>query len=592
MKENLVIIRDNWITGNKMGTFVIKKNNLVCDICIAETAHHTAVTAAGELVRCLSVQTGKALELKVGVPKKGDICVGGKSGDCEEEELRLKVENGILWVDGGIRGILYAAYELLERLGCRFFAEDCEVLPVKEELILSAEFAVNQKPVFEFRFTDWSGANAKTAPKMRLNSLFTSIPKALGGAISYEGFVHTLGALAEMEGDYTDRQPCLTDEKTFQTVIKNLRERLKAHPDALIASVSQNDSHEWSGGCTCPNCVALDEAEESPMGSLLSFVNRVAEEMKTDYPKLAIDTLAYRYTRKPPKTLKTRENVIVRLCDIECCFSHPLDECRNAEAGSSDGMNFVESLKSWTEHSDRIYIWDYTTDFWNYHASYPNFQVLRQNLRFFADNHVKGVFEEGCAETASGEFGALRTYLLSKLLWNPYMSEETYQEHMTEFMDAYYGAGASMLRCFLERLERAVKDVHFGIGFSDPTKVYQDPDEEGTRIERAESFLKKGRQEFAMALKMAETSEVRKRIMQSEIQLDVYEWYLERAKLEETGEGTLERKEAEGALRAAGKKLYGKALSFGITHMAEGCCMVTAEPDFLTPPTEWGWVKK
>ena len=585
-----------------MSVFVIKNNNRVCDVCLDKKAPKTAITAAGELIRCLSIQCGTTPVLRTGAPKTGDICLGGKSEECEPDELRLKVEDGILWVDGGIRGIFYGVYELLERLGCRFFAEDCEVFPEKEELTMPGDTDVVQKPVFEYRCTSWIGATPGFAPKMRLNAvLFDTIPEAWGGDVSYEGFVHTLGELAEMEqrtdsdfGLYTDRQPCLTDENIYQTVMKNLRARLEKHPDASIASVSQNDSHAWGRGCTCPNCQALDDAEGTPMGSLLPFVNRVAEELEPEYPKLAIDTLAYRYTRKIPKTLKARDNVIIRLCSLEGCFSHPLDECPVSMLDVEDG-SFADSLKSWADHSNRIYIWDYTTNFRNYHASFPNFRVLRRNLKFFADHHVKGVFEQGNSQSVNGEFGPLRTYLLSKLLWDPYMSEETYQRHMNEFMEAYYGVGAPKIRCFIDRLQRAVEDTHFGIYFLDPTEVYQDPDAEGTRLERAESFLKKGRQEFADALKEARTSLQRQHIRLSEVQLDVYEWYLIHGKLEEIKESDPGRKEAEEALRAAGRKLYSHALAHGIKNMNEDDgvnSLLTEEPDYLTPPYTWGIIPR
>lgn len=585
-----------------MNTFVIKQKNKLCNICIAEHAPYTANTAAGELIRCLSIQAGETLELTIGAPKAGDICVGAKSEGCESDELRLKVEDEILWVDGGKRGVIYAAYELLERLGCRFFAEDCEVIPAKEELILPGNLDVVQKPIFEYRNAFWIGATPKTAPKFRLNSLLGyDIPDVWGGGITYEGFVHTLGYLAEMDkvpcdfGEFGDNQPCLTSEKTYQTVMKNLRAALEKHPDASIASVSQNDSTGKGRGCNCPNCMALNEAEGSYMGSLLPFVNRVAEELEDEYPELAIDTLAYRYTRRIPKTLKARDNVIIRLCSLECCFSHPLDECKTSVL-EIDDINFADCLRQWADHSDRIYIWDYTTNYRNYHGSFPNFQVLRKNLRFFADNNVKGVFEQGNQQTINGEFGPLRTYVLSKLLWNPYMSEDEYRRHVIEFMEAYYGAGAPMIQNFMARLIKAVEDVHFGIFYLDPTELFLDLDTEGTRIERAEAFLKKGRSDFAKALKAAETGDQRRRIKLSEIQLDLYEWYLENAKKEETEEGTEARTAAEASVRAAGKKLYAKAISHGITYMNEDDGRVNSflkeEPDYLTPPYKWGFIPR
>src|SRR4030095_15651655 len=99
---------------------------------------------------------------------------------------------------------------------------------------------------------------------------------------------------------------------------------IKEHPEATIISVSQNDTANW---CQCETCKALDDAEGTPAASLLKCVNTIAEDIEADYPKVRIDTLAYQYTRKPPKTLKPRQNVIIRLCSIECCFYAQLGEC-------------------------------------------------------------------------------------------------------------------------------------------------------------------------------------------------------------------------------------------------------------------------
>ena len=49
------------------------------------------------------------------------------------------------------------------------------------------------------------------------------------------------------------------------------------------------------------------------MGSFLTFVNKVAER----FPDKIISTLAYQYTRVPPKDLLPGKNVNIMLCNIE-----------------------------------------------------------------------------------------------------------------------------------------------------------------------------------------------------------------------------------------------------------------------------------
>ncbi len=579
-----------------MSDFILIKNSIPCGVCIAPDAPRTARAAAAELARCLGAMSGAPVAVRTGEAASGEICLGFESGKLAKEELRIRADGEKLLLDGGERGLLYAVYELLERIGCRFFAPDCERLPATAELSLPGDTDIRQKPVFEYRSTSWRGVCGQPAEfgvRLRLNDLHgPAIPEELGGDIRYNGFVHTMGDLAEMEkidGEYTDRQPCLSDEKTFETVVKNLRARMETDPGAAIASVSQNDSHEWGRGCTCAACKAKDDAEGTPMGSLLPFVNRVGEAMEQEYPDLAIDTLAYRYTRKVPATLTARHNVIVRLCSIECCFAHPIDECTAAIYDVEDDP-FSTTLRSWADHCGRIYIWDYTTNFRNYNVSYPNFSVLRRNVRFFAENNVRGVFEQGNGQSINGEFGELRAYVLAKLLWDPYMTEEQYQTHINEFLEGYYGEGWQALRRYFDRMHAGVGETHFGIYFEDPTAVYTDPETAGTTLEKAEAFLKKGRADFAAA-KLGSTAAQRTRIERAEIQLDVYEWYVEHLRRDALEEDDPARAAAEDAMRTAAQVLYAHVLNHGIVLMHESFAkehdLDKAEPDWLESPAMW-----
>lgn len=581
-----------------MNEFVFFEAGRCGALCLPQSPAATAETSAQELRRYTASMTGTDPEVRRGAPVCGDIAVGFYLDKKNEDTLKLEVREGILWVDGGKRGVLYAAYELLEHWGCRFFTAECEKVPAMDRLALPQDFKTEQTPVFEYRNTFWHSVTSATAPKLRLNAILDqTIPEELGGDLHYNGFVHTLGTLAEMtpdeQGEFTDLQPCLTDEAVFHKVVGNLRRNLQQDPTAFIASVSQNDSHAEGRGCSCAACRALDDAEGTPMGSLLTFVNRVADELKEDHPALAIDTLAYRYTRKAPATLKARDNVIIRLCSLECCFSHPMEECDKAMYAVED-EGFVATLKHWANHSDRIYIWDYTTDYRNYNTCFPNFGVLRRNLRMFAQNHVKGVFEQGNNQSINGEFGELRAYVISKLLWNPLMTEEEYQRHINEFMEGCYGTGWKNIRRFFDRLHQAGQKVHFGIYYEDPTELFVDEDCAGDRLAQAEAFLNKGRADFAAARAQA-TAAQRTRLEKCEIQLDVYAWYLCRARLkalEDCGDASA-CEAARQALVGAGEVLLAHVLAHGITYMHESFGskdyhFAHPQPDLTLAPAFWG----
>ena len=348
-------------------------------------------------------------------------------------------EGGTVSITGGNgRGVIYGVYAFLEHYaGARFFMPGVETLG-------SGDIAVNEplthEMIFEMRQSDWQCGNGDVDWCLKNSINQREIPASKGGNIKYGGFVHTIGSLS---GTDQNSQPCFSDPEILDTVIANVRAMLERDPSITIVSVSQNDNQNY---CRCAKCTAIDREEGSHMGSLLRFVNAVAEDIEDDYPDVIIDTLAYQHTRQAPKITKPRDNVCIRLCSIECCFSHPLND-----PGCSVNAAFKKDIEAWNKICDRIYVWDYVTCFSYYVETFPNFEVLRENMRFFAEHGVKGMYPEGNYNSPqSGEFGELRCWLLAKLMQDPLMSDETYHAYMDEFLAAYYGEGWTNIREYID----------------------------------------------------------------------------------------------------------------------------------------------
>ncbi|MCK5802692.1 MAG: DUF4838 domain-containing protein, partial [Lentisphaeria bacterium] len=238
-------------------------------------------------------------------------------------------------------------------------------------------------------------------------------------------------------------QLCLTNEEMRREMVRVVLGRLRANPNATMISISQND---WKGNCECPACRAIDEKEGTPAGSLIRFVNAVAEEVEKEFPDVLVETLAYQYTRKPPRFVRPRHNVIIRLCSIECSFSESL-------AAGEQNRQFREDIEAWSRIADKLYIWDYTTNFHGYLLPHPNYHVLAPNLRFFVRHNAVGIFEQGDSGCRVGDFVRLRAWLIAHLLWNPAADETALTR---EFMNGYYGPAAPHLLAYLKLMSAAV----------------------------------------------------------------------------------------------------------------------------------------
>ncbi len=447
-------------------------------VTVAADATPAEKHAADELAYFLGEVTGAKFEVATTAkPGQAHLLVGpgaaqladasfSTEGLGPEGFILRKAGRDLILAGGRPRGTLYAVYTFLEdHVGCRWWTSKVSTIPKKPTLTID-KLDVRVVPRLEYRESFWydalhgdpDGHKGDWAARNKCNGHSCELDEPRGGRQIYEGFVHTFYPLippekyfkdhpdwfAELNGQRSaaNTQLCLTNDAMRAELIKNLKERLRKNPQATIASVSQNDCFN---PCQCAKCAAIDKEEGSPSGSLLRFVNTVAEEIEQEFPQVAIDTLAYQYTRKPPAKTRPRPNVIVRLCSIECSFSKPLDDDRNKA--------FRDDLLGWSQICNRLYIWDYTTNFAHYILPHPNLRVLGPNIRFFADHGVKGVFEQGAYQSYGSEMEELREWVLAKLLWDPSLDPE---KLVNEFLDGYYGPAAPPIREYLKLTHDAV----------------------------------------------------------------------------------------------------------------------------------------
>ena len=425
-------------------------------------------TAAKELKTHLEASTGAAFpvfrenELPESDAKKPKLVVGNSAlmrkllPNVEPAKLSADaivlqtVGNDIILAGHPQRGTLYAVYELLENhVGVRWWSlteTDIPKKPILEIPPLNVHYApklIYREAYYLDAFEDVFGARLRCNGNKSLNS------PEYGGRMQIMGFVHTFDIFIPPD-KYFDKHPewfseingerkkhggqlCLTNEEMTQEMIRVVMNGLREDPSMKIVSVSQND---WHGYCQCARCNAVAEEEGGNVGGqaglMVRFVNKIAEAVEEEFPDVFVDTLAYTYTRKPPKLVKPRKNVVIRLCSIECSFVQPLDGPQN--------KSFHDDIVAWSRMSQNLFIWDYVTNFSGYMLPHPNLRVLAPNIRFFVNHNTIGLLEQGDAYCTAGDFVRMRTWVLSKLLWNPDLDDKALFD---EFLTGYYGKASA-----------------------------------------------------------------------------------------------------------------------------------------------------
>ncbi len=467
--------------------------------------------------------------------------------------LLIRTDGKKLIITGGDKkGVIYGVYTFLDKyLGCRKFAADVTYVPKTASLQVSAidDF---QLPAFSFRETYYT--EVYDPEYMNWHKLH-SVSDRGDDKTEWGYFVHTFHTLLNPE-EYGESNPeyfsyyngkrhagsmpswdnksvqpesqlCLTNPEVLEIVCKNLQAAIDKRPEALYWSVSQNDNVNY---CRCDNCAALDKkyaafapeekllsthgGEKYPalgMGSMLSFVNQVADR----FPDKIISTLAYQYTRVPPKDIVPRKNVNIMLCSIESSRNDPM------EVGDKP---FAEDLIGWGKITNNILVWDYVIRFSNLLAPFPNLRILQPNIQFLHKNNVSAMFQQGNRDSG-GEFANLRAYLISRMLWNPNVDV---QKEMNEFLEGYYGAAAPDVKEYINLVHdnnESGKGVKMSI-FGKPVD-----DKEGFL---SEALLARYNTIFDRAMKKVEkTPETWVRVKSA--RLPVYYATLEIAKADKTG---------------------------------------------------------
>lgn len=461
-------------------------------IIVASDAPQPEQHAAKELQHYLNLISGVQLPIvNQGNGSEKNIYIGFKSipqdllknisaEDFSNEEYIIKtIGNQLLIAGGGKRGTLYGVIGYLsDHLGVRWYTREVVKIPELRNIELPST-EDRQQPHFEYREAWYHEAyNPEWALHNRLNPSIKPIPDSLGGSYITYPFAHTFDNLVPLAQYYKTHpeyfslingkrseklsQLCLTNPDVLTIATEQVFKWINEHPEADIFSVDQNDGE---GNCECDKCSAIDKTEGSPAGSLLYFVNQIADTVAKVYPDVKIQTFAYAYTEIPPKNIKPADNVTIRLCHYNYCSAHSMENCDNHKP-------FRERYEQWHKISKRISIWDYFTDFSQYLMPFPNFETVKNDIKWYADRGAKGIFAQGNKVPANGggEFSELRAWVFAQLMWNP---ERNAQELIDEFVENVFGPAAPHIKAYIQLMHDQVKtdSLHFSI-WSQPTEVH------------------------------------------------------------------------------------------------------------------------
>lgn len=452
----------------------------------------------------------------------------------------ITVRGSRIYLTGGTpRAVLYAAYDLLGRLGCRWLAPDLdfydgssEFIPQTPELVYEAEGDVIEHPVFAIRKLDTGGGRSHTVEtlraqldwmaKLRFNTLMVSLTSGFGGETTWDdwrdaimpelekrgmllqvgghGYQHFLnadlegGALFDLHPDWFGRDKTCTprreaayvfntgNEEAVRFLIDRVVDYVKARPEIDIFGFWPPDMAHWAD---CP----ADAALGTPQDRQARLVARLHEALAREAPGVRLEMIAYEHALVPPE-VPIPPDVLVDFCPLAQQFDAPI-----YDPSSSYNRTYVEALAAWREaFSGTIGLYSYYRKYaWR---SLPNLipHYMQRDLQWYASIPLGAV--SSYAEPADWFTYELNHYVFGHLAWSPVVDVDQLIE---DYARLRFGTNEALALAVIDSLENVFRP-HASLPYFEP-----DPP---AAIRAARTALQEHADAAREALAVAPTTEV------------------------------------------------------------------------------------
>lgn len=494
-----------------------------------ESEDPVARFAAQELRRTLQRMGGPALPIGSAVGMSRIRLHHGASGD---GFVRLSDAQGLTLRGDGPRGLLYAVYDLLEALGCRWVSPGLagEALPRFDHVLLPHE-ANAERPALAGRcltighdlFLAQAEAWIVWAARNRLNTIFVhTTPQrlALGACrlslwrrqrakllpllrergMTLELGGHGLSALLprhlfssdpelfRFDGQRrsSDYNFCPSNPQTLAVLKGNAAAFFTTYPEAAVYHLWADDLH-GGGWCHCEHCAGLSASEQA-----LLAINAVAEALAECNPAAHLAYLAYHDTAHPPQSIVPNANVCLCYAPRSRSYAHGIGDAFsdvNRQYAAELAANLTAFRAAGRGQTARVF--EYYLDGILFKSTIPPLgETLRADLRYYRD---AGMHTVQALLTADRAYlvAPLNAYLFARLAWN---SDQTVEALLRQYSAVRAPRSAESLHKAYEVLEaswRLTLDIRADEQRSAQTTAVQ-ADEQATRqnfFARAVAFV-------------------------------------------------------------------------------------------------------
>ena len=476
-------------------SFAIVDGNTRAAVVIPPKPSAAESLAASEIANYVESISGAKLDVvATDEPPMGSLVLGRGAG-LGEEGYCIEIKDGRLLLTGARdRSVLYAAYHLLGRLGCKwlapkyaFYGDSAEVVPKKDRLVLEVDKPIVETPKLKFRKlyveeghthsagnllqiiewmsktrrntlvvpTDYQGAgrvkwdNWREAltPELRKRDITIEV-----GGHGYQNFINAempeVKAHPEWLGEKDGQRQtghgfvfCSSNAAAVDFLVRNVVAYLKARPEIDIFDFWPPDGSKW---CECEACRKLG----TPADRQSRLVAEVIRKAREQGVKARFECIAYAVYTKPPTSPPMDGSVLIDFCPIGQCF-----EVQIFDPSSPKNAEYAAAMQAWRKSFKgdlsiysyyRKYAWD------SLPVIIPHY--MQADMKWYARIGTDGM--SSYSEPGDWRTYELNHYALSRLSWDPDCDVDAI---ISEFCAARFAKCADSARALLMALEDTVR---------------------------------------------------------------------------------------------------------------------------------------
>ena len=399
---------------------------------------------------------------------------------------RMKTADDNLYIVGGdSHGVLYGVYDLLDYMfDFEFYKKDVYTLNKNVETLNFFEVDEVKTPDIAYApgYSSISKYNTQQDSlryRMRRHTEITVLDGKDG-----DGFHNSFVVLPPdtWSGIHPEwyaggRQLCYTagdrDSQSYrefiQAIVNHFVPKLLAEPEKTYVMLTEQDDDGW---CKCPGCTSVINKYGAKSTTALLACHDVYEAIKND-PRMEGDPrdvhvvpFLYREIEDVPVKKEGDKYVLsdpsldltgvtpmwanIRLRQHAYAYTHPVNKT---------ALDMLDRLNA---AFDDFWIWDYGVDFKDYFAPFNVFNNLSEDFKLLKNYNVSlYLYQLDHTAHNATAFGALKTYLISELIYD---ADQDVEKLTDNFFEAVYGEAAAPMRKIYDdyRLLAAYNDEDHG----------------------------------------------------------------------------------------------------------------------------------